>query len=449
MRKLLLVLMAMLMAAFALAVTGCGDTKKGALEEGYYQYIIMRPDGEFIGINKLKDSKHRLAFKVSFEDGKLAEIKRVYNDSPLDSAGWILDTYGAPDNVLSNMYFSKIKVTYEGNTKTYSFLNVADKPVPGFYYEGQIKFFTNDKGTVEKAVLYKLEETASAPKYVEDRMYKFAYDENQPQLLKSYNIYNKDGKDFSDLQGGIAYTYDKDAKAYALPLTLQFLDKDGKAADNINKVSKISFTYNEKLLLTELKNENKDGKPAALEDSQADRYLAYNFNPSGNATKYTYDKDNYLIKKEFLNAEGKPDAAAFSGGAVAISFTRNQLEDGGYTLKISCTGADGKPAPLCLDKYSENVTSVLNTYNGKGLLTESRFFDANDGLTATNHNFAIIQYEYNDKNLLSGVAYFGVEKEPVTVDMVTKSGKNILAHREVYVENEEVFYDVNNNKISD
>lgn len=89
----------------------------------------MRPNGQFIGIDKIAHpSKNAVVYKVTFDQNskKLTSIKSVINDHPVNE-NWGLDTCSSPGYYNNrNKIFSEIKISYDGkNNKTYKFYVVS------------------------------------------------------------------------------------------------------------------------------------------------------------------------------------------------------------------------------------------------------------------------------------------------------------------------------------
>ena len=152
----------MLMVLVCLTILGCGGSSdqrdktkndynyKPITEAGFYQDVIMQPNGEFLARSKVEESVANSGgvYKVDFnDDKKLSKITAMFGGTPIN-ATW-------SDTVSRGYQFSTVTLEYQDGYIKYNFKNARMGATQGFYDAYSIRYkFDNDNKRIKIAYLY-------------------------------------------------------------------------------------------------------------------------------------------------------------------------------------------------------------------------------------------------------------------------------------------------------
>lgn len=125
--------------------------------------------------------------------------------------------------------------------------------------------------------------------------------------------------------------------------------------------------------------------------------------------KIKYNKDNYVIEYSVHDT----DKRAFISPLYGIHRQVNEYD--GYHRLISSTSFDSEGEPCINTK--ESISKAVYSYDVRGNLTRIECFDSEGNRAVCQNGFAIIESEYDNYGNLLSEAYYGVDEEPVYIDM--------------------------------
>ena len=136
-----IIFLALLCLTSILLLSGCSGGSD-ELQAGYYGQMVMQPNGNFIGKDKIDDKKAAtsgLVYKVEMnEQKKLSKITAMYNERPID-IGWFDTRHYQYSN------FAVVALEYQDGYVKYNFKDASMQPVTGYYGAYSLRYKLNEK----------------------------------------------------------------------------------------------------------------------------------------------------------------------------------------------------------------------------------------------------------------------------------------------------------------
>ena len=392
-----------------LFISGCaGDS--GELQAGYYKKIVMQPNGNFIGKDKIDDKKAAesgLVYKVEMnEQKKLSKITAMIHEQPIDIQ-WFDTTYSWYGK------FAAIVIEYQDGYIKYSFKNARMQPDIGYYGSYSLRYKLDEKKVPAIAYCYNKDgdQNENAKGFAQML---FTYDDKG--FLTKIGYANSRGErittNWKEYELGLKYA--KDSKKNNLPIEISNLSKDGELMLNITSAAKKTYKYDEKGRLSEIRHFGTDGSLKERTLENFDMVGMLGGVGAGAITKYKYVEDQTNPSEiSFYGKDEQPVGVKALDNAASIKFKYGEL---GNVAEVSLFGTDGLPRAIDANALGNDIVTMKNKVDEVGNLIEVALYNKDGNLTALKGTKSAIQRsKYDNKRQQIEENYFGTSEEPVEI----------------------------------
>ena len=408
-------------AICCIALLGCGGEsgKSGAggnaagggfapvKEAGYYADLRVAPNGIFLVRGKIKDEdadKSGLVYKVEMNDKKqISKITSMDGGKPIDTE-WI-DT---SDDLLYE--FASVTMEYQDGYVKYVFRNNYGASAEGLHYAYSIRYKYDEKKKIP-IIAYLYDHNGEQNNSLDGfSQILFTYDDKGKLVKLGYS--NKNGERVTTYN---TKRYELKLKYGAktqpdLPSEVANCNKDDSLMVDGNGIAKITYAYDEKGRLTEVRHFGTDESPKIRDrGSFTGSYLR---NPTcyayGAVTKYTYaDNMDKPEKVTFYGKDDQPRALSenFPFSTLAYTYTSE-----GRIATVSLIGTDGMP---CTEK-DKNFAKLAFGYDAYGNQESETCYGKDGNIVAKSpkNGIAIHKFKYDDKRSVTEVTLWGTDGSP-------------------------------------
>lgn len=410
-----------------LLISGCSLPWEGqdkGVDAGYYKRIYLLPNGQFVGIEKVKDdtAKQGLVYKVEMDDLKrIKEIVAVYNDKPIN-ANWGLDIINNANR------FAKIVIKYDDNSNmTYEFRSNNDKPVRWQADIAAIRFTNMNKQGLPSKAEYLNTDMTPVHNNGHDLIAEFAYNHNNLETMK-VSGWLKSGEDLQ-----LKFYYDQNFLMHKLPIGMESMDMDGRLYPFLGDVARIVWQYDKHNRLIKKQFFGSDGE---MVNGNMSVYTLVFDQMRGNYERFcsyfscNYDDNNYSPSKiTFYNADGELWKSKSSLPVVPQPIFKFTYNDSGDLTTIETEDADGNLAEL----YS-GIFSKKYAYDDVGNVKELTFCNADGQPAMIGSKFAKWRRVFDTHRRVTEISYYGTNDEKVNAAIKT-DGKIHYYHKRVIERN--------------
>ncbi|WP_026759872.1 hypothetical protein [Selenomonas ruminantium] len=408
-------------------ISGCNFPWEGqdkGLDAGYYKRIYLLPHGQFVGIEKVNgEAAHKgVVYKVELDELKrIKEVVAVYNDKPIN-VYWGLDLVNVSNR------FAKIVINYEDNgNMTYNFLSDNDKPVSWQADIAAIRFTNSNKSSLPDKAEYLTTDMTPVSNNGHDLIAKFTYNHNLLETIK-LSGWLKSG---DDLQ--LKFYYDSNFIMHRLPVGMESTDMDGRLYPFLGDVARIVWQYDKQNRLIKKQFLGADGE---MVNGNMSIYTLVFDQIRGNYERYcsyftcSYDENNFSPNKiSFYNANGELWSSKSTASVTPQPIYRFTYNNDGDLTKIETENADGNAAELYADIYGKGYA-----YDDVGNIKELTYYDADGQPALTKAKYAKWRRVCDTHRRVSEVAYFGINDEKVNAAL-RNDGKIHYYHKLVVERN--------------
>jgi len=409
-----------IMSLMCLTMLGCGGSSdqrdkttsdysyQPITKAGFYQDVIMQPNGEFLARSKVEEAVANKggAYKVDFnEDGKLSKITAIFGNTPINTT-WI-------DTVSRGYKFSTVTLEYQDGYVKYNFKNARMGATQGFYDAYSIRYkIDNENKRIKIAYLYdeKGEQKVNNLGYAQML---FTYD-NKGNLIKvGYADTNGKRVTTENKEYETRFVYGNNKK----PVEVANYGKDDSLQVDNTGIAKMVYKYDELGRTMEVRHYNasedlkaKQGQPSWEMDRVISAITA------GAITRYSYEGDNILPSRiAFFGNDEQPLGIEEWGNVASLAF---KYTPNGQIAEISTYGADGGAVPIERNRIGDNVVKLVLSYDENGNMNSMSYYGKDDNMVvASLLNAAENKRKYDSYRRLTEVAYFGTAQDPIDVNM--------------------------------
>ncbi len=430
-----------------LLISGCSSNvfgDSGELQAGYYKQMIMQPNGNFIGKDKVDDKKAAssgLVYKVEMnEQKKLSKITAMYNEQPFDQE-WFDTKHTCYGN------FAAVAMEYQDGYVKYNFKNARMQPTTGYYGSYSLRYKLDDKKVPTIAYCYNKDGEQAENGNGFAQMI-FTYDDKG--ILTKVGYANSSGErvttKWKDYETQLKYN--KDSKKNSLPIEVSNHGKDGELMLDSMNIAKRVYKYDDKDRLLEIRHFGTDGnlRERVLDKFHMNRMLGGI--GAGAITKYKYEGEQKLPNEvSFYGKDEQPVGVQALDNAASIKF---KSDNSGIVMEISFFGTDGLPRALDEKTFGKDVVTMKIKLDDFGNKIETAIYNKDGNLTVIKGTKAAIERDkYDDKRQQIEENYFGTSEEPVEI-----TDKGYTFHKKAMEYNDDgkltktTYYDKNDKEIN-
>lgn len=209
-----------------------------------------------------------------------------------------------------------------------------------------------------------------------------------------------------------------------------YFDAAGQLVANKDGYARVTYTYDQQGRLIETAFFDAQQQPTARQGGYAKivrTYDAYDrlsaetlYDPQGQptrnedgyvSTRFAYDARGYRIAHEYFDADNHPTLHR-DGYAKVLK----QYNDIGQLVEQVYVGLDGAFVP----DQEDGSAKVRWTYNGRGQVEKTSYFDAQDRLVPLVYGYATIHSTYDALGRATAPKFFDAHGEPVVTRVVLK-----------------------------
>lgn len=450
-RKMHRVLLLLSLFCFGLLVVGCGGaggiggggTQTGfdvIKEAGYYQEVIMQPNGEFLARYKVVDAEAASAgqvYKVDFNgDKKIEKITAMYGGNAINTQ-W-------KDTVDRGFNFAAVTMEYQDGYVKYNFKNSRMAATKGYYDAYAIRYKIDEEKKTNKVAYFYNKQGEQANTSLGCAQMLFSYDNSGALIKVGYANTNGERVTTTHKDYETRFKYDKGKK----PIEVANYGKDDSLMVDATGIAKTVYKTDDKGRVIEARH---FGSDEALKEKNApkldvDRVLTAI--SAGAITKYTYDGDNMMpVKIAFYGKDEQPLGIKSWGNIASYKFkyTKNR-----NISEVSTYGADDTPIAIDRDTLGDNVVKLIMTYDDFGNLIKISFYGKDDNMVvASKLNAAECRRKYDDKRRHTEDAYFGTGEDAINVNEGGRTYHRIVRE---YNDDDEltlnIYYDKDGNEVA-
>jgi len=449
MRRLILMLLSLL--CLGILSAGCGGT--GGIgggstqavfdvikEPGYYQDVIMQPNGEFLARYKVDDAQASSSgqiYKVDFNgDKKIEKITAMYGGNAIN-ATW-------KDTVDRGFDFAAVTMEYQDGYVKYNFKNSRMAAAPGYYGAYAIRYKIDEEKKTHKVAYFYNKQGEQANTSLGCAQLLFTYDDKGALVKVGYANTNGERVTTVNKDYETRFKYDKGKK----PIEVANYGKDDSLMVDVTGIAKTTYKTDDKGRMIEARHFGSDDslKEKNTPKLHADKVLTAI--SAGAITKYTYDGDNMTPTKiAFYGKDEQPLGIKAWGNIASYKFKYTKDRN---VSEVSTYGADDSPIPIDRDTLGDNVVKLVMSYDDNGNLVKMSFYGKDDNMVvASKLNAAECRSKYDDKRRNTEDAYFGTGEDAINVN---EGGR--VYHRVVHEYNDDderilnIYYDKDGNEVA-
>lgn len=442
----------LVLSLLCLGMTGCGGPVsiggsssmatgfEPLKEPGYYQEVIMQPNGEFLARYKIDDAQAASAgqiYKVDFNgDKKLEKITAVYGGNAINAA-W-------RDTVDRGFDFAAVTIEYQDGYVKYNFKNARMAATPGYYGAYAIRYKIDEEKKKSKVAYFYNKQGEQFSTGLGCAQLLFTYDDKGALIKVGYANTNGERVTTTHKDYETRFKYDSGKK----PIEIANYGKDDSLMVDVTGIAKTTYKMDDKGRVTEARHFGSDEslKEKNTPKLQADSVLTAI--SAGAITKYTYDGDNMMPSKIAFYGKDEQPLGIKAWGNIAsykLKYTKER-----NVAEISTYGTDDAPVPLDRDIIGDNVVKLIMSYDNHGNLIKISFYGKDDNMIiASKLNAAESRRKYDDKRRNTEDAYFGTGGDAINVN---EGGR--VYHRIVREYNDDdeltlnIYYDKDGNEVA-
>ena len=387
-------------------VAGCKFPWNGqdkGLDAGYYKQVYLLPHGQFVGIEKLKaDAVSKgLVYKVEMDEMKrVKDVTAVYNDKPID-ANWGLDIAG------DTMRFAKVAISYDDSSMTYSFLSANDKKVSWQAGVAAVRFTELNKQGLPGKAEYLNEDMSPVINKGHNLTSEFTY--NDYDMLETMKLsgWLRSGEDLQ-----LKFYYDQNFFMHKLPVGLEIMDADGRLRPGFGDVARIVWQYDKQNRLIKKQFLGVDGEPVnnnvSISKLVPEQYWNH-YERFCASFDCTYDENNYFpIKITCYGADGELWKSNSTASVVPQPIYKFSYNEAGDLVKVEAEDTEGHAA-----KLHPNIYAIGYDYDDVGNLKECTFYGDDGKPALTDEKYARMRWAFDTHRRITELSYFGVNDEKV------------------------------------
>jgi len=443
-KRLILIVLGCLISM--LFINGCafnffGDSDE--LQAGYYKTMVMQPNGNFIGKDKIDDKKAAesgLVYKVEMnEQKKLSKITAMYHEQPMNIE-WFDTTYSCYGD------FSVVSVEYQDGFVKYNFKNARMQPTPGYYGSYSLRYKVDEKKVPTIVYCYNKDGEQSDNSRGFAQMI-FSYDENGLLIRIGYGNSGGERVITKSKDYEVNLKYDKNAKKNSYPIEVSNHGKDGELMLDIMDTAKKTYKYDDKGRLIEIRHFGTDGN---LKDRTLNEfYMSRMIGGIGASaiTKYKYEGDQKRPSEiSFYGKDEQPAGVAILDNAASMKIKYNDFGD---VVEVGVFGTDGLPRAVNATTYGKEGIILKSKLDEFGNMIEVALYNKDGNLTAIKGTKGAIQkFKYDDKRQKIEESYFGTSEEPVEgIDQGHVFHKKIMEYDDEGKMTNTIYYDKDSKEI--
>ena len=438
-----IIFLALLCLTSILLLSGCSGGSD-ELQAGYYGQMVMQPNGNFIGKDKIDDKKAAtsgLVYKVEMnEQKKLSKITAMYNERPID-IGWFDTRHYQYSN------FAVVALEYQDGYVKYNFKDASMQPVTGYYGAYSLRYKLNEKQIPTIAYCYDKdgEQKENADGFAQML---FTYDDTGALIKVGYANSSGERVTTTWKEYEIKFKYDSNNKKNRLPIEVSNHGKDGELMLNAVGVAKKAYKYDDKGRLSEIRHFGTDGslRERTLEKIDMDSMIGGI--GAGAITKYKYEGERKLPSEiAFYGKDEQPVGVQALDNAASVKL---KYGDQGNIAEVSAFGTDGLPRAINKDVFGKDVVTIKFSIDEFGNTIQKALYNKDGNLVAAkNEKFAIAKFKYNNKRQKIEESAFGTSEEPVeTTDKGRTFHKKIMEYDDDGKITKTTYYDKNDKEIN-
>lgn len=444
--KLLFILAGMFCLALLTACSGPAAGKNDAVgfdvirEPGYYQEVIMQPNGEFLARYKVDDaqaSSSGQVYKVDFNaDKKLEKITAMFGGDAINTQ-W-------RDTLDRGFSFAAVTMEYQDGYIKYNFKNARMAATTGYYGAYAIRYKIDEEKKTHKVAYFYNKKGEQANTSIGCAQLLLSYDDKGNLVKVGYANTNGERVTTVNKDYETRFKYDKSKK----PIEVANYGKDDSLMVDITGIAKTTYKTDDKGRVIEARHFGADEALKEKNTPKLHTNRALNAVSAGAITKYSYDGDNMMPSKiAFYGKDEQPLGIKAWGNIASYKFKYNKNRQ---VSEISAYGADDSPMPLDRDTFGDNVVKVVLSYDDHGNFVKMDFYGKEDNMVvASKLNAAECRLKYDDKRRETEEAYFGTGEDPINVN---EGGR--VYHRVVHEYNDDdertlnIYYDKDGNEVA-
>ena len=409
----------LLMVAVCAMIVGCGGGSgsdktqysydyKAITEAGYYQDVIMQPNGEFLARVKLDDASADSSggvYKVEVnENGKISKITAMFGGNPINTE-W-------SDTLSRGFEFSAVTMEYQNGYVKYNFKNARMAAAPGFYGAYSIRYKVGTEGESCKiAYLYNKDGEQADTGQGYAQMF-FSYDDKGNLSEVGYANTNGERVTTVNNEYETRFKYEKNKK----PVEIANYGKDGSLLADKTGIAKQVYKFDSLGRTSEVKHYGTDDslKEKAGENLSFDEKVITALS-AGATTKYSYDENRMLPSRiSFYGKDEQPLGIKAWGNIASYEF---KYTPSGQIAEISSFGTDDSPMPLDKNTIGDNVVKIVFVYDDSGNMSRMSFYGKDDHMVvASLLNASEERRKYDGKRRVTEFAYFGTGEDAIDIN---------------------------------
>lgn len=430
-----IITMVFVVVAMTILLSGCSNTSN-VLENGYYKGIIVKPNGEFIGVDKISDKKmadDRFVYKVEMnKDNKVEKISAMYGGKLVNANFY---------DILQNEHglFSVISIDYQEGYIKYTFKDALMQPAKGFYGAYSVRFKLNDKNVPIMAYFYN-KDGEQANNNVGFAQMLFTYDDKINLIKIGFADKNGERVATNEKQYEINLKYEDNRKHY--PSEVSYRSKGGDLAVDARGVAKIKYTYDQKDKVTEMRFFGSDEN---LKEILGDKIDIKELK-KGVGAIIKISRENNDVKWSFFGKDEQPLGIKALNNVSAIEYG---YDEKGSLNSIKGYGTDGEVRAF--DAREKNIVLEKYQYDEVGNLIQIAFYNKEGNLVSCNTEpkHAIEKLKYDEKRRIIEASYFGTNEEAIEIRYEYKTfHKKCMEYDDDGKVTSTKFYDKNDNEIT-